>query len=48
MYPSLGTPVLDSYQYSNNTIILFVTQYTNDNAAFHRSAAVSGGLALLL
>jgi len=38
---------LDSYQYSNNTIILFVTQYNNSNAAFHQSSAVSGGLALL-
>jgi len=35
------------YQYRNNTIILFVTQYKNDNTAFHRSSAVSGGLALL-
>jgi len=35
-------------QYSNNTIILFVTQYKNDNTAFNRSSAVfvSGGLAL--
>ena len=39
-------PGLDSYQYSNNTIILFATQYKNDNPAFHRGSAVSGGLAL--
>jgi len=37
---------VDSYQYSNNTTILFITQYKNDNNAFHRSSAVSGGLAL--
>jgi len=24
--------------------MLFATQYQNDNAAFHRSSAVSGGL----
>ena len=29
---------LDSYQHRNNTIILFVTQYKNDNAAFHQSS----------
>jgi len=34
-----------TYQYSNNTIILFVKQYKNDNVAIHRISAVSGGLA---
>jgi len=28
-------------------VILFATQYKNDNPAFHRSSAVSGGLASL-
>jgi len=28
-------------------MILFATQYKNDNTAFHRSSAVSGCLALL-
>jgi len=42
----MQTSSLD-YQYSNNTIILFVSQYNNCNIAFHRSSAVSGGLALL-
>ena len=32
--------------YNNNTIILFITQYKNDNTAFHRSSAVSAALAL--
>jgi len=41
------TPSLDSYQYSNNTIILFATQSENNNTTFHWSSAVSGGLALL-
>ena len=36
------------YQHSNNTIILFATQHENDNAAVHRSPAVSGGLASFL
>jgi len=42
----MQTSILD-YQYSNNTIILFATQYKNWNIAFHRSFAVSGGPALL-
>ena len=42
----LRKPGLDCYQYSNNTIILFTTRYKNDNTAFHRSSAVSGGRAL--
>jgi len=33
--------------HANNTIILFATRYKNDNTTFHRSYAVSGGLALL-
>ena len=37
---------LDSYQPSNNTIILFATQYKIDNAVFHRSSAVSASLSL--
>ena len=41
------TPGLDSCQYSNNTIILFAAQCKNDNTAFRRSSAVSGGPALL-
>ena len=36
----------NSYQCSNNTIILFVRQYKNDNDGFHRSSAVSVALAL--
>ena len=36
----------DSYQCSNNTIILLVTQCKNDNTAFRRRSAVSGGLTL--
>jgi len=32
---------------SNSTTILFAAQYKNDNTAFHRRSAVSGGLALL-
>jgi len=43
----LRTTGLDSYQYSNNTVILYAAQCKNDNTAFHRSSAVSGGLALL-
>jgi len=43
----MQTSTLDSYQYNNNTIILFATQYKNDNSVFNRSSAVSGGLALL-
>ena len=35
----------DSYQCCNNMIIFFVTQYQNDNTAFHRSSSMSGGLA---
>ena len=35
---------IDSYQYRNNTLILFATQYKNDNTTFHRSSAVFGGL----
>ena len=35
------------HQHRNNTIILFATQYKNDNTAFHRSSAMSGGFALL-
>ena len=42
----MQTASLD-YQCSNNTIILFATQYKNYNIAFHRSSAVSGALALL-
>ena len=38
---------LESYQYSNNTITLFVTQYKNRNTAFHWSSVVAGCLALL-
>jgi len=34
----------DSYQYSKSTIRLLAVQYKNDNTAFHRSSAVSGGL----
>ena len=44
-HESLRTTGLDSYQCSNNTRILFATQYENDNAAFHRSSTVSNGLA---
>ena len=29
--------------YSNNKKILFATQFNNENTAFHRSSAVSGG-----
>ena len=43
---NLVTSGLDPYQYSNNTIILFVTQYKNDNTAFYR-CAVCDCLALL-
>jgi len=39
--------VADSYLNSSNTIILFATQSKNDNTAFHRHSAVSGGLVLL-
>jgi len=46
--PTTGfTIALETYQYSNNTIILFATQHMDDNTAFHRSSTVSGGLALL-
>jgi len=31
---------------SNNTIMLFVMEYKNDNTTFHRSSAVSVALAL--
>ena len=44
---SLKRAKMSTYQYSNNTIILFATQYENDNITFHWSSAVSGGLALL-
>ena len=40
--PGMGIAGIDSCQHSNNTIILFVTQYYNGNAAFHQSSAVSG------
>ena len=39
---------LDSYQYSNNTIMLFATQYTNDSTVFHPCSLVSGDLASFL
>jgi len=38
---------MQTFQYSNNRIILFFTQHKNGNSAFHRSSQVSGGLALL-
>jgi len=39
--------MLGCYQYSKNTIILFATQYKDDNTAIHRISAASGSLELL-
>ena len=41
-----GNANIKTYQYSNNTIILFVMQHKNDSTAFHWSSAVSVALAL--
>jgi len=43
MYKRLKNIILDSYQHSNNTLILIAALYKNDNTAFHWSSAVFGG-----